>query len=182
MKLPAYPDGKRLAPIGMLLIGLGLSGAVSAAAINVAAGADLQQAIASAAPGDVLRLAPGDYPGNIVVDKPLVLEGPADRSAAIIGTRQGRSLWIRAADVTVRNMTVKNSGLSLSEMDAGIFLDKTADKALIENNDVLDNSVGVYVWGPHDALVRNNRIVGNTELRVAERGNGVTLWNAPGSR
>src|SRR5690606_3158832 len=49
-------------------------------------------------------------------------------------------------------------------------------------NNVLDNSVGVYVWGPHDALVRNNKIVGTTELRVSERGNGVTLWNAPGSR
>ena len=27
-----------------------------------------------------------------------------------------------------------------------------------------------------------NRIVGNGELRVAERGNGVTLWNTPGTR
>ena len=33
-----------------------------------------------------------------------------------------------------------------------------------------------------DALVRGNRIVGNRELRVAERGNGVTLWNTPGTR
>lgn len=30
--------------------------------------------------------------------------------------------------------------------------------------------------------MRNNLISGLTELRVNERGNGVSLWNAPGSR
>lgn len=182
MKLSAYPFGKRLAPISLVLIGLGLSNAVSAATLQIAAGASLQHAIESAAAGDVLRLAPGEYPGNIIIDKPLVLEGPADRSAVIIGVRKGRSVWVQAPDVTVRSITVKNSGLSLSEMDAGIFLDKPAHNAVIENNNVYDNSVGVYVWGPHNALVQGNHIVGNTDLRTAERGNGVTLWNSPGSR
>ncbi|WP_353146931.1 nitrous oxide reductase family maturation protein NosD [Pollutimonas bauzanensis] len=181
MIFSAYPIGKRLVPVSMMLVGLGLSGALCAATISVPAGASLQQAVSSAAPGDVLQLASGDYPGNIIIDKPLVLEGPADRSAVIVGTRQGRALWVQAPDVTVRSMTVTLSGLSLSEMDAGIFLDKTAHNALIENNDVLDNSVGVYVWGPSNVLVQNNRIVGNKELRMAERGNGVTLWNTPGS-
>ncbi|MGV2909655.1 nitrous oxide reductase family maturation protein NosD, partial [Achromobacter sp. AGC25] len=122
------------------------------------------------------------YAGGIVIDKALTLEGPEDRSAVIRGTRQGRTLWIKAAGVSVRNVTVTLSGLSLSDMDAGIFLDRTADRALIERNDILDNLVGVHVWGPSDATVQQNRIVGNRELRVAERGNGVTLWNAPGTR
>src|SRR3546814_198033 len=42
--------------------------------------------------------------------------------------------------------------------------------------------MGVYVWGPDAAMVRANRIVGNTELRVAERGNGVSVWNSPGTQ
>ena len=44
------------------------------------------------------------------------------------------------------------------------------------------NLIGVDLWGCADALVRNNRIAGRTDLRVNERGNGVQLWNAPGSR
>ncbi|SSW72093.1 hypothetical protein AVE30378_04933 [Achromobacter veterisilvae] len=84
--------------------------------------------------------------------------------------------------MSLRNLTVTRSGLSLSEMDAGIFLDRTAHRARVEDNDILDNLVGVHVWGPEDATVRGNRIVGNKELRVAERGNGVTLWNTPGTR
>lgn len=182
MSLFASYLGKRLAPISVLLVGLGLSNMLFAGTIQVAPGASVQDAIASARPGDTVRLAAGKYSGNLVIDKPLVLEGPQDRSAIILGERTGRSVWVTAADVSIRNLTVKNSGLSLSEMDAGIFLDKTAHNALIEHNDVLDNLVGVHVWGPNEAIVRNNRIVGNTELRVAERGNGVTLWNSPGTQ
>jgi len=153
-----------------------------AATVAVLAGADLRAAMAAAAPGDVLELQSGDYPGPVVVDKPLTLQGPADHSARIVGVRQGRTLWVRAADVTVRSLSVTRSGLSLPDMDAGVFLDKTATRARVLGNRVEDNLVGVYVWGAHDALVQGNTIVGNTTLRLNERGNGVSLWNAPGTR
>jgi nitrous oxidase accessory protein len=152
------------------------------ATVAVPAGADLRAAIAAAAPGDVLDLQSGDYPGPVVIDKPLTLQGPADHSARIVGARQGRTLWVRAADVTLRRLTVTRSGLSLPDMDAGVFLDKSAERARVLDNRVEDNLVGVYVWGARDALVQGNTILGNTRLRVNERGNGVSLWNAPGTR
>src|SRR3546814_4487714 len=65
--------------------------------------ASLQQAVAAAAAGDVLQLAPGEYPGNLVIDKPLTLQGPPDRSAVVVGERQGRTIWVRAAHVTLRS-------------------------------------------------------------------------------
>ncbi len=171
------------APLTALLLSWAAAGGTAGAAIiKISPDADLQAAIEAASPGDTLQLATGEYNGNIVIDRPLTLEGPDDRSAAIIGERQGRSVWVKAEDVTLRHLTVRHSGLSLSDMDAGIFLDKTAHRARVEHNDVIDNSVGVYVWGPNDALVQKNRIVGNTGLRVNERGNGVTIWNSPGSK
>jgi len=171
------------AAASIVLAGFGPAppGAAAAATLDLGPGADLAQAVAAAQPGDTLRLAPGSYAGEIVVDKPLTLEGPPDRSAVIAGTRHGRTLWIKAADVSVRNLTITRSGLGLPEMDAGVFLDRSAHRAVIEHNDILDNLFGVYVWGPDNAMVRGNRIVGNRELRVAERGNGVSLWNTPGS-
>lgn len=57
-----------------------------AAAIDVAAGSDLQQAIARANAGDTLRLAAGQYRGQIIVDKPLTIEGPEGGVAKIEGT------------------------------------------------------------------------------------------------
>ena len=71
-----------------------------------------------------------------VIDKPLTLQGPPDRAAVIAGTRQGRTLWVKAEDVTLRDLTVTRSGLSLSDMDAGVFLDRGAHRARVEHNDL----------------------------------------------
>lgn len=172
----------RGAAIAALLAGLALAGSAAAAVVAVPAGANLQQAVAAAATGDVLQLAPGEYRGNLVIDKPLTLQGPPDRSAIIMGERQGRTIWVQAANVSLRQLSIRHSGLSLPDMDAGVFLDRGAHHALVEQNDILDNLMGVYVWGPEAATVRANRIVGNTELRVAERGNGVSVWNSPGTQ
>jgi nitrous oxidase accessory protein len=156
------------------------SAAVPAAVVEVPAGESLGEAVARAAPGDTLHLAAGAHGGGIV-DKPgLVIEGAPD--AVVDGGGRGRSIQVSAADVTIRRLTVRGSGLSLFDMDAAVFLDKTADRALVDENEILDNLIGVYVWGPKDAIVRQNRIVGREDLRRSERGNGVQLWNTPGSQ
>ncbi len=182
MSMRSFTVSGLRAALAALAVLCAMPGTVAAAVIDVPAGSDLRAAVAAAAPGDILNLAPGDYPGNLVIDKPLTIQGPADRSARILGERTGRTLWVQAEDVVLRHLTVRHSGLSLPDMDAGIFLDKTATRAHVADNDIIDNSVGVYLWGARDALVERNRIVGNTGLRVNERGNGVTVWNAPGSK
>jgi nitrous oxidase accessory protein len=158
------------------------SGTTLAATIDVPPGDGLQAAIAGARPGDTLRLGAGVHRGGIVVAKTLTIEGPDDRSAVIDGGGQGRTVMVTAADVAIRHLTVRESGLGLFEMDAGIFLDKTADRAMVEDNTLENNLIGVFIWGPSDAMVRGNRIVGRQDLRRSERGNGVQLWNTPGSK
>ena len=153
-----------------------------AAVIQIGAGADLQAAIDQAQAGDTLRLAAGSYQGKIVINKPLTLEGGDKRDAIIQGDRTGRTITVAAPHVTLKHLTVTKSGISLPNMDAGIFLDKAADAAHIVENNILDNSVGVYLWGAPNALVERNTIIGNKELRENERGNGVTVWNAPNSK
>jgi len=46
----------------------------------------------------------------------------------------------------------------------------------------VDNLFGVFLKGSAATVVRDNRIAGRQDLRVSERGNGVHLWNAPGSK
>ena len=154
---------------------------VHAADIQVTPDQNLQDVIAQANPGDHLHLQSGTYEGSIVIEKPITLSGPEDRSAIIQGPGTGRPIWVQAPDVTLERLTVRGSGISLFDMDAAIFLDKSADSAVVQHNDVLDNLIGIYVWGPQNALVKENRIVGNSTLRRAERGNGIQLWNTPGS-
>jgi nitrous oxidase accessory protein len=174
---------RRMATALGVAIHLGLLQApAQAATIDLPPGDGLQAAIDRAAAGDVLRLAAGTYLGGVTVQKALTIEGPEDRAAVIQGPGHGRVIWVQAADVTVRNVTVLGSGLSLFDMDAAIFLDKAAHRALIEDNDILDNLIGVYIWGPDDAMVRRNHIVGRKDLPRSERGNGVQLWRTPGSQ
>jgi len=156
-----------------------LPAAARAATIDVGPGG-LAAALAAAQPGDVLRLASGRHRGPVVLDKPVILEGMPGAIVEGIGT--GRVIQVSAPDVTVRGLEITGSGLDLDAMDAGVFLDKAAERAVVERNRVLDNLVGIYVWGAKDARVEGNVVVGRKDLRINERGNGVSLWNSPGAQ
>ena len=53
---------------------------------------------------------------------------------------------------------------------------------MLEDSTLEGNLIGVYLDGPHDALVRGNRIIGLRRLRISERGPAMSLWNTPGSQ
>ncbi len=178
------PCALRPLSVVILLVGLALGyggPAARAATIEVAPPDGLQAALLRAAPGDTLHLAPGVHRGRVIVETPrLTLEG--EPGAVVDGGGAGRAIWVKAPDVTIRRLEVRGSGLSLFDMDAGIFLDKMADRSVVEDNVMEGNLIGVYIWGPRSALVRHNRIIGRSDLRVSERGSGVQLWNTPGSQ
>lgn len=162
--------------IAWLIAAVGLVPA--AAAADVAPGT-LAAALAAAAPGATLRLAAGVHPGPVAIDRPVTLAGVP--GAIVDGGGHGNVITVSAPDVTITGLTIRNSGKDLSEQDSGIFVDKAGDRARIVGNRLERNLIGVYLWGPDDALVRGNAIVGRSDLRMNERGNGVQLWNAPGS-
>jgi nitrous oxidase accessory protein len=165
---------------GFLFASLVVPMAGRAADIDVPPGSEgLQYAIDAASPGDTLRLQPGDYAGPIVIDIPLTLTGGVDSS--IDGNGQGRVITVSVPDVVIRGVTVRNSGISLAEEDAGIFVTAEGERVLIADNRLEDNLIGIYLKGAVDATVHGNEITGRRDLRMNERGNGVHLWNTSGS-
>lgn len=143
-------------------------------------GGHLSAALAHAAVGDTLHLEPGIHLGPIVVNKTLTLDGAA--GATIQGDGEGHVIHVIAENVMIRGLEVRGSGAELETKDSGIFLDKTAHRARIEGNRLIDNLFGVYDWGAEYAIIRDNEIRGRTDVRISVRGNGVHLWNAKGSR
>ncbi len=139
----------------------------------------LQQAIAGAAPGDALLLAPGRYLGAITIDRSLTLRGSDE--AVIDGLGQGTVVTIAAPDVTLEGVTVTGSGLNGQELDAGVKILKGADRALVRDNRVLGNLHGIDVHGGRDARVIGNTIEGTLNPRLNDRGNGIYVWNSPGA-
>jgi nitrous oxidase accessory protein len=152
-----------------------------AAMLDVPAGDGLGEAIARAAPGDTLRLAPGLHRGSVVIATPnLTLQGVA--GAVVEGGRVGSTIAVRAPDDVLRGLIIRGSGLSLIGKDSGVFLDAGADRVVIEDNVFEDNLIAIYLDGPRDAMVRRNRIQGLRTLRISERGPAISLWNTPGSQ
>jgi nitrous oxidase accessory protein len=159
-------------------VGLGADPAVAAVIPVPAGGERLRDAIATAAPGDVLELGAGIHNGPVLIDRPLTLEG---RPGAVVDAGgHGRTIEVAAPHVTIHGLTVRGSGVDHA-MDAGVYLDQKAIGARVEGNTVTGNLVGIYIHGAADAMVRGNTIVGRTDLRLNERGNGVYVWNAPGA-
>jgi nitrous oxidase accessory protein len=140
----------------------------------------IAEAIAKAHPGDTVRLSAGVFAGPVIIDRPgVTVSGKTD--AVIDGGGSGHVIVVSAPDVTVRRLTIRNSGRLLESQDSGIFVGKQGDRAVIADNRIENSLIGVYLWGPEDARVSNNRIDGIRDMRVNERGNGVQLWNTPGS-
>jgi nitrous oxidase accessory protein len=165
-----------------LVVGAVLSAAgARAEVIQVRQGESAVAALSRAAPGDTLHLGAGTFNGDLVIDlRGVRIDG--EPGAVLQGSGTGSAIWVKAPDVTIRGLTIRGSGLTLIDKDSGVFIDRTADRAHVENNVFVDNLISIYLDGPHDAVVRGNHIQGLRTLRISERGPAISLWNTPGSQ
>ncbi len=132
---------------------------------------DLAAAIDAAAPGDTVRVPPGLHAAGVTIDKPLTLIG--EPGAMLDGGGRGDALTIDAPDVTVRGLTIQNTGTSLDRENAGVTV--LAPRATIENNVLRDVLFGIYLKQSPDTVIRHNQISGK-DLEVQRRGDAIRIW------
>ena len=140
----------------------------------------LQPLLDTARPGQVLRLGPGRHAGPLTIRTSVALIG--EPGAAIAGNGRGSVVTVEAPDVRIESVEITGSGMDLPGMDSAIFLKRSAQRAQVRGNRLRDNLFGVYVHGAAGSMVADNLIVGRSDLRTAEAGDGVYIWNAPGTR
>ncbi len=133
----------------------------------------LQQAIDNAKPGSKLTLPEGIYTGNIVINKPLMIEGSSHKTV-IQGDGNGTVVRITSSNVTLKNLSIRHSGAEHERVDAGISLQKAAH-CRIENCRITDTLFGIDM-----AEVTHSEIVGNyiesKPFALGLRGDGIRLW------
>src|SRR3954463_2751166 len=129
-----------------LALAIAVAGPVRAAERTVqAGGGELRQAVAAAAEGDVLILQPGIHTGPVTLNKRIVLQGTP--GAVIQGNGTGSVVTVLAAEAAVMGLEVRGSGRDLEAMDAGIFVERTAARAVVADNRLENNLYGVYLHG-----------------------------------
>lgn len=146
--------------------------------VPVRAGA-IGETLAQAADGDILRLRPGIYFENVVLERGVTLDGQGHATIDAQGT--GSVITVTGDGVVVKGVTVIGSGSNHETIDSGIQLTKTARAPQILDNMLLGNLYGVDIHGARDARVAGNQIEGRQDRRVNRRGNGIYVWNAPGA-
>lgn len=140
----------------------------------------LQPLVAAAAPGDTLRLPAGVHPGQLVIDRPLVVVGGPD--AVLDGQGRGTVVVVKAPGTVLRGFTVRGSGYDLLLDDAAVLLDE-ADHVLVEGLEIRDANHGVYVRNAAHPVIRGCRLVGRRgTVHEENHGNGIHIWHAVQAR
>jgi nitrous oxidase accessory protein len=135
----------------------------------------LSAAIAAARPYDTLRIAAGVHTGpTVVIDKPLTLLG--DSGAVLDGGGAHTVVEVRADDVTVRGLTIRNTGSSQLEERAGVKV-SNAKRCTVADNRIENTSFGIYLAQTADCGVHRNVIRG-PRTTESQSGNGIHAWSS----
>ena len=163
-----------------LILGMFAWVLASAATHTVRPGESIQSAIDLAAAGDTVEVLRGHYRVNLLVDKALTLRG-IDRPT-LDGGLHGDVIRVRAADVTIDGMIVRDSGGDLEKQNAGIYIEPRADRAKVLNCDLTYNLWGIWIETVKDVEIRDNLITGKRDFISPRRGNGIQLYNTEGAQ
>lgn len=134
----------------------------------------LQDAIDQAAPGAKLSLPAGRFKGPVEISKPLIIEGKG-KNTVIEGTGSGSVVHIDASHVTLRNLSIRNSGRQRYRLDSAIVVNRAKD-VTVEKCTLQDVLFGIILNDTEESTLRGNTIISYREDVADNRGDGIRLW------
>ena len=132
----------------------------------------LRQALLTATDGDTIEVFGGEFQGPLTIDKSVTLIG--HNWPVIDGQFRGTVVEFTAPYIRMQGFHIRNSGISLSDEDAGIAVN--TPHAHIENNRIENVLFGIYMRKADSSDVINNHIIGRPDLEVARRGDLIRAW------
>ncbi len=139
----------------------------------------LQQRIDAASAGAVIEVGPGEYRGDLLVDRPLRLVGHG--RPLLVGSGSGSVVRVRASDVTIEGFDIDGrDGGDLGRDSAGIHV--AASRATVRDCRIRGALFGIYLREAHDAVVERCTVRGIHGRDPGEKGSGIHVWNTRGFR
>lgn len=133
----------------------------------------ISDAISLASNGSEILIEGGIYKeGNILIDKQLKIRGI--NNPVLDGENKYEVLTIKADNVVIEGLTIKNAGVNFLYENAGIRLDEVKG-GVIRNNTFIENYFGIYLAKSENCLIENNYFKSNA-ISESSSGNGIHLW------
>ena len=146
--------------------------------IHVSPTENLQAVLDNSQAGDQVVLSKGVYQGNFILSQSIELTG--EKGAVLDGQNKGHALQINQPLTYVHHLRIQNWGDDLTDMNAGIFVAKSAATSRIEHNYLHGGGFGIWVDATPDVQIISNKVEGDLNLRSSDRGNGIHLFNVKG--
>lgn len=134
----------------------------------------LQNAINKAPSGSILKLPAGVYKGSIEINKPLTILGK-EAGVIIDGEGTGTVIRTKGSYITLKNLTIVNSGSRHENIDSAITMTDGKHNE-ISDCKIKETLFGIDVQMVNNSIIRNNTITSKEELPLGLRGDGLRLW------
>jgi len=138
----------------------------------------LQDAIDKAPAGSILKLHAGVYKGSIIINKPLSIIGQED-GVIIDGENTGNVIEIKSSYVTLKHLTIINSGARHENLDGAISMHKDKVSKIkqceVSNCIIKDCLFGIDMQMVDNSIISNNQIT-SKDMALGLRGDGLRLW------
>lgn len=141
--------------------------------VNFAFANILQEAINNAKEGSILKLPKGVYKGQIKINKPLSIIGK-EEGVIIDGLGVGTVVTINSAYVTLKNLTIQNSGSQHENLDSAIKIENSTQSE-ISNCIIRDALFGIDLSTTNNSIISDNYIT-SKDYDLGLRGDGLRLW------
>lgn len=137
----------------------------------------LQAKLDAAAAGATVTVPAGEYRGDLILDKPLTLEGVG--RPRLVGAGSGSVVRVRAPGVTITGFVIDaQGGGDLGRDSSGIHV--AAKSFTLRDVEIRNALFGIYLREADGAAISNSTIVGLVDRAPGEKGSGIHVWNTRG--
>lgn len=142
-----------------------------AAQWEVSSADEFRQALVKAEEGDTIRLSEGVYEGSFEINRPLTVEG--SEGTVIDAQGKGSCLFVKANNVVIRSLELKNYGSDLYQLDSGVRINDRVHGVELTKLKMQGPGFGIRADHASDITIKNSEIRGKKRMHVLDRGDGV---------
>mgnify|MGYP000856873597 CR=1 FL=1 len=138
---------------------------------------NIQNLIDAASPGDIVNIPPGIYNEQIIIDKPLTLQGPFTGGSAVIdatGLVAAPTIEILSSDVSVKNLTIQNG--QLHGIQVGSVASADLIRITISDNYIKGHSNAGILTNHGASMTIENNYITNNGLGTGFNRGGIVLY------